>query len=520
MSRSMLRLMLFLFLLAPFTFAAGPQTFIYLNSQSGDWVGGGTKQFFTPADGTFTAQTLYNGGVEISFNTSNYSSFWYLDFGPADGQAFTPGVYEGAQRFAFHSPTKPGIDVSGDGRGCNTDAGRFLLSDLAFNSDGTVQRFAVDFEQHCEGAPPALYGSVRYNSSISAIPRVSVADASVLKGNAGTSDGGVLLSLSIPSNRIVTVQYATSDGSGVHGVDYVSSGGTVEFQPGITSMPINIPILGNLLARGNRTFHVLLSSPVGAPLGDRSANINTLDPNVPLTAVAMSSQPGDYIGQGGLYLYTTADGVFTPTENYDNGVNVTLQTSDLWDFDFAAPNSALLTAGVYENAQRFPFQPMGVPGLSVDGQGRGCNTLTGNFAVNRIVFSGSSVQSFSADLEQHCEGAVPALFAWLSINSSLRQLSVTDAVIDNLSSTAVFTITLHPASSVPVSVDFITADGTAQAGIDYVATSQTVHLPAGTTSETVTVPLLKNPDGGKVFYGQLSSSIGSAIWISQSSATF
>jgi hypothetical protein len=516
-SKTILRLILSFLFMASSSLAA-PQTFLYLNSQAGDPVGRGKKLFFTPLDGTFNTQSFSTGLVQISFNTSDYSSSWSLEFSPPDTKTFTKGIYEGVR--VLPSSSKPMLNVGGNGSGCNTVTGRFLLSDFAFNSDGTVQRFAVDFEQHCDGVPPALYGSIRYNSRVPLVPRVSIADATALKGNAGTSDGDVIVSLSMPSDNLVTVRYATADDSAAQDVDYVRSAGTVDFQPGITSQSINIPILGNLTARGNRSFHVVLTAPTGAPLGNSSANVETLDPNVPLSALAMSSQPGDYVGAGEQYLFTTADSTFSLATSYAYGVHVTVQAPYSWDLDFAAPNRATLTAGAYRNAQRFPFQPNDVPGLNVDGQGAGCNTLTGDFYVHEITYEGSAVQVFSADLDQHCEEAVPALFAWIRINASLRQFSVTNAIIDSGASTAVFTVTLHPAASIPVSVQFTTADGTANAFVDYLPTSQTIYFAAGATAETITVPLLKNPDGGKVFYGELSSPTRVPVWISKASATF
>ena len=54
----------------------------------------------------------------------------------------------------------------GDGRGCNQLSGRFVVVDLARNASNEITRFAADFEQHCEGLPPALRGSVRYNSPV------------------------------------------------------------------------------------------------------------------------------------------------------------------------------------------------------------------------------------------------------------------------------------------------------------------------------------------------------------------
>jgi hypothetical protein len=511
------RLILSLLVLLPLTFAATPQTFLYLNSQPGDYVGGGLQQMFTPSDGTFNLVTI-NGIVQVFFDNASYSQTWTLMFEPTVGRTLTKGMYEYAGRFAY---TEPGLSVGGDGRGCNTDNGRFYVSDIAFSSSGVVERLAVDFEQHCEGTAPALYGSVRYNSTVTAVPRVSIASAHVLKGDAGTNGGNAVVSLSMPSTQIVTVQFTTADGTAIQGQDYVSTSGTVQFQPGTTSQNIAIPIIGNTAARGNRTFSAKLSSASGAPLGAPVATVRILDPNGNLTVLAMSSQPGDYIGQGGIYLFTIADAVFSPSVNYDNGINVVLQGLDLWGLDFAAPNNATLTASTYDNAQRFPFQSAGLPGLSVAGAGRGCNTLTGNFVVNHVVYGSSgTVASFSADAEQHCEGAAPALFASIRINAPMRQISVSDAVIDTSTSTAVFTVTLHPSSKTPVSVNFATADGTALAGSDYISTNLTLDFPAGATSRTVSVPLLINPDGGKVLYGQLSSPTGAPLWINTGIATF
>ena len=202
----------FVSLFSAVAFGATPKTFLTLNSQPGDYIGQGINQTLTPADGTFSVSNS-SDAESISFHTPTYSQSWYLDFGSPSTVKFGRGEYDGAQRTPFRSPTRPGIDVSGDGRGCNTDTGRFLVSDFALNTDGTIARLAIDFEQHCEGATPALYGSFRYNSSVTAVPRLGIASNYTLKGNAGTSDALVTLSLSLPSTTIVQVTYATADGT-------------------------------------------------------------------------------------------------------------------------------------------------------------------------------------------------------------------------------------------------------------------------------------------------------------------
>ena len=55
---------------------------------------------------------------------------------------------------------------------------------------------------------------------------------------------------------------------------------------------------------------------------------------------------------------------------------------------------------------------------------------------------------------------------------------------------ATFTVTLSPASAVPVTVHYATSDGTATAGSDYTATSGTLAFAPGVTSQTITVPVI------------------------------
>ncbi len=513
--------MLLILTFVPSMALAAAQTVLILNSQPGDWVGAGLQQTFTPADGQFTVTSIANGGFQLAFNTPDYSHFWHVWIGPPASHKLVGGEYEGTQTFSIHSPTHPGLDVFGDGRGCNTDIGRFYVSDIAFNLDGTVARLAVDFEQHCTGAfvGPALFGSVRYNSASKLVPRVGIGGGFAMKGNAGTSDGQVMVSLSMPSSNPATVQFTTADYSALAGKDYVTTSGTLTFPPGVTAMPITIPIIGDRLARGNKSLRVLLSNPVGVIFGLKSATLPIFDPNINVTVFSVYGQPGDYIHPGQLLL-TLPDGTFKAARNFDNGVSISIWASDEWFTDFAAPNNAILTKGTYANAQRYPFQAAGFPGLSVYGAGRGCNTLTGNFNVLQAVYDTvGNVKAFAADFEQHCEGLGPALFGSIRIASKWRQISVTDAVIDPAQSTATFTVTLNPSSATSVSVQFSTMDGSAVSGVDYAGLSQQVAFSPGETEKTVVVPLL-SPIAGNKFYGQLSSPSGAPLWISQGSATF
>ena len=147
--------------------AAAGVTSLLLNSEPGDYIGQGQLLVFTDADGVFLAT---NGGggnaVNVSFHTPTFNHWWYLDFGAPNTEPLAVGSYNGAARFAFRGPGQPGLDVSGDGRGCNTLTGRFTVLELALGGGGEVVSFRASFEQHCEGATPALRGEVRYNANV------------------------------------------------------------------------------------------------------------------------------------------------------------------------------------------------------------------------------------------------------------------------------------------------------------------------------------------------------------------
>jgi hypothetical protein len=142
--------------------------------------------------------------------------------------------------------------------------------------------------------------------------------------------------------------------------------------------------------------------------------------------LTMTSDAGDYIGQGGEYSYATPANVFFGTARSwageNNLVSVTMRTdaasTDYWILEFAAAPGQTLTPGTYSDAARVGSQAAGQPGLDVSGMGRGCNTLTGNFTVSDAVYGPYGyVQSFHATFEQHCEGGATALHGEVSVSN-------------------------------------------------------------------------------------------------------
>ena len=140
----------------------------------------------------------------------------------------------------------------------------------------------------------------------------------------------------------------------------------------------------------------------------------------PLSAsLSFVSDPGDYIGGGQSRLFTLDDASITSrySENGGHfGLAVFPFAGGFWFLDLAAPAGSQLVPGAYEGAIRYPFQGPSLPGLSLSGDGRGCNTLTGRFDVLDAAFGANGyIERLHARFEQHCEGAGAALFGEVNV---------------------------------------------------------------------------------------------------------
>jgi hypothetical protein len=136
----------------------------------------------------------------------------------------------------------------------------------------------------------------------------------------------------------------------------------------------------------------------------------------------MNSEPDDYIGQSIEQLYTSADSSITGNLSDDGGgffaSAIQGAYDHWWSVNITAPAGEQLTVGSYENAERYPFNSAGHPGLSVYGDGRGCNTLTGRFDVNDLQRAPTGeLLVFDATFEQHCEGGTAALYGRIRVEN-------------------------------------------------------------------------------------------------------
>jgi 5'-nucleotidase len=77
----------------------------------------------------------------------------------------------------------------------------------------------------------------------------------------------VTVTLKPASNQVVSVDYATSDGTATAGNDYTAASGTLTFQPGETSQSFNVAVLNDTEMERAETVKLALSNPVNVVLG-------------------------------------------------------------------------------------------------------------------------------------------------------------------------------------------------------------------------------------------------------------
>jgi uncharacterized repeat protein (TIGR01451 family)/uncharacterized delta-60 repeat protein len=144
-----------------------------------------------------------------------------------------------------------------------------------------------------------------------------------------------------------SVQFATADGTGTAGVNYVPTNGTLNFVPGVTSMTFSVTVLDDGVITLDRTVMLSLSNPEGGAIL-----------TWPSTAVlTVQEADGADIVAGGAYLasqsYQPPNGLIEPGETVTvdlglrnvAGGNTTNLVATLESFSFSSPTYAVSEKG-------------------------------------------------------------------------------------------------------------------------------------------------------------------------------
>jgi hypothetical protein len=357
----------------------------------------------TPADGPITAQ-VQGGEVEIDFYATvpvPPKAFWFLHFAPLEGEVLRPGNYPSAQGWPFQSPKRPGLNITGQG-GCSASPGKFTVYEATFDSTGQVLSFAADAEQTCGTGAQAR---VRFNSDVPLLVTMPQSmpgwPQEVYEQAPVTLDGSQSYE---PDGQIVSWRWSQVSGPKIK-LD----------SPKAAVTTFNAP----KVSRGGAdlTFRLDVSDNVGQR-ATGMVSVHVFDQKDRRTLLTFVSPLGDYIGQAQTVSFSKADGDVVLGESYglpaidldfDGGL-------DYWILDLAAARGAALLPGTYLNAERFPFQSAGKPGLDFYGSGRGCSVISGQFTVFEFDPTTRPIR-FGARFVQSCEGFMPPLTGTVLFNA-------------------------------------------------------------------------------------------------------
>lgn len=393
---------------SPFVQAA---TAVLLDSEPGDYIGQGQR-------------LVYGSGISYSASTSmlhvaagSYDLYFELPRGSSFAQ---PGTYDGATRYPFNSPTQPGLSIDGDGRGCNRLGGSFEVIESQFSGSGQLLRLAVDFVQHCEFAAAALYGAVRINSDIpldQAGPHASVGRRQFVYGGevVGLDGSG---SYSRPSS-VLQYQWTQDEGT------------PVTLQGGASAL---VTFTAPYVAPGGETLKFELQVTDSSGRRDTEPlEVRVLSKSDPQTAIYFVSDAGDWVGAGRTFRLLPSDGDITIGANFRGGASLSFYGDTWYNLDFGPAEGVPFQVGAYDGAQRFSFADADRPGIDINGDGRGCNTVTGRFDVRQLVRNAAGATlRFFVDFEQHCEGGVAALRGKAMYNYLPDGIPTADAGADSV----------------------------------------------------------------------------------------
>ena len=107
------------------------------------------------------------------------------------------------------------------------------------------------------------------DAAVDAGPGISVADAQVQE-----AEGAALafsVTLSEAQTSVVSVRYASADGTAQAGADYEAVSGALRFEAGETAKTVSVPVLNDAIDEASETLTLALSAPFGAILVDGTA---------------------------------------------------------------------------------------------------------------------------------------------------------------------------------------------------------------------------------------------------------
>jgi probable HAF family extracellular repeat protein len=226
---------------------------------------------------------LYDSGVMTALPVPSWESY----AGDINDSGIVVGTMRAGGGFSnYHAY------VYADGVASNLNSlipsgtGLHLAYAMGINNAGQIVGVALDSR--------ANYHAYLLTPVAAGTPVVSIADASVAEGHAGTSAASLTVRLSAASSQPVTVAYSTANGTATAGTDYQPASGTVAFAAGQTSTTIVVAVNGDRAGEPNETLLVTLAQASGgAVIADGQGVVTIVDDEPRITLSDVSKNEGD-----------------------------------------------------------------------------------------------------------------------------------------------------------------------------------------------------------------------------------
>lgn len=162
------------------------------------------------------------------------------------------------------------------------------------------------------------------------------------------------------------------------------------------------------------------SKPPNSDAGSPATAITDDDCDGPANTLVLSGQPGDFVHPG--YVKIT-DGSWSGGGDISH-ISLYLDPANekeglWWTLDFSTEKlgGPILPDVLYSDAERYPFEDTNHPGMTIAGDGRGCNEDFGSFTISELAMSGSTLTHLRATFEQHCESkTAPTLWGCVKLD--------------------------------------------------------------------------------------------------------
>lgn len=312
---------------------------------------------------------------------------------------------------------------------------------------------------------------------------------------ANESDGTatITVTLNAPSAHPASVTYASSDGTATASSDYTATNGILIFGVGETVKSFTVPIIDDVIQdNGTETVNLSLSTPVSATLGlAPTATLLIVDNDATTVQFgAATTTANENSGSAAISVVLSRAAAFPITVNYATSNGTALAGSDY------TAAFGTLTFAPGEISKTFAVT------MTNDSIFETNETLTLTLSNVTPITVTSSSPGNSAVLTIVDDDPQPTV-----------QFSNSAYAVGEAAGSTTIAVNLSALSSLPVTVNYATSNGTALAGSDYTAATGTLTFAPGEGNKTFVVPITADTvdEANEVINLSLSSPAGATL---------